>query len=257
MRIDLGTVDLGTGKGLSPAALQLTIEADLYEPNGWLLGGPSTGPSSPARARTAALELVLPVSSEQASFSATFTDAAVNGAGGAQVTLADPAGRQLLGAVIRARVPGAAPAGQFQALLALFDGLGLLLHDANGQVSDVAADTLTALCESPRAFLGARLPGLLATNPGLLGFSPVPGAPGAPVQWQRSLGGSWDLVLNSQPWGLRRSTGAGGIPLGPTLSLSFDLAATVPGMAVTVEAGWLSAPAPCAWYREPAARASW
>jgi hypothetical protein len=190
LRVDATGLPLGALVDPGAAALpaRFAVEVRIDRPDGWLVE-PSRRPG--VRVRRAELQVTVEVgegtgpASVQAS--AVFHDAAVDGPTAARVTLADPSGPRLLGAVV-AEVAAAGQAGQ-----PLVDALVALgLATRAGTDVTVVADALDAVQADPGGFLTSRARAALASGTPLFGLTgPVAG-----------------------PWGLDR----------PDLPLSVELA---------------------------------
>jgi hypothetical protein len=148
-----------------PPPRRVAVEVRVDRPGGWLVE------RSGIRVRRA--EMVLSLLSSQLraeqrqKLEVTFHDAAVDAPTAPRVTLADPSGARLLGAVV-AEVAASGDAGV--ALVDTLVALGLADRDAAGAVT-VVTDAVDALLADPAAFLGSRARAALAGGAALFGVT--------------------------------------------------------------------------------------
>ena len=173
LRVDATRIPLLPGVGVEPAGpTRIAVEVRIDRPGGWLVE-PAGGQG--VRVRRADLGVVVEVGTGAGPVQATavFHDAAGDGPTTPRVTLADPAGARLLGAVVAA---AAADGDAGAALVDAFIAVGLATGDVTGAVA-VVADAVDAVRADPAGFLVARVRAALATGDGLFGVSGPAGGP--------------------------------------------------------------------------------
>jgi hypothetical protein len=176
LRVDathLPLLDLVDGDGTTPPA-RVAVEVRIDRRGGWLVD-PALAGAGGVRVRRAELGVVVETGegAGPARVTAVFHDAAVDGPTAARVTLADPSGARLLGAVV-SEAAGAGEAGA--ALVDALVALGLAARDGAGAVT-VVADAVDAVLADPAAFLTGRARTAVATGGGLFGVTGPPQGP--------------------------------------------------------------------------------
>jgi large repetitive protein len=150
-----------------PPPARMAVEIRIDRPGGWLVD-PAERPG--VRVRRAELGVIVEVGEGAGPVQATavFHDAAVDAPTTSRMTLADPAGPRLLGAVV---AEAAAAGGEGGAALAdALVTLGLAARDAAGSVT-VVTDAVDAVQADPAAFLGRQARAAFAAGAGLFGVT--------------------------------------------------------------------------------------
>ncbi|HEV7912273.1 MAG TPA: hypothetical protein VGP22_00790, partial [Albitalea sp.] len=252
LRVDLLQIPLTAPAAAAPRpAHGLRFAARLYRRDGWLLGGASTLPSRlegtdprlafvdvRLREMSIGLDAVRDGTTLRSQPWLLLTDAALHGVTLPVLRADDPMTAGVLGELFQALSAGVdLLGGPASRLLDALGGIGLVGPDPHGGVG-LLDDAWRALQSDAVAFIAARLPPLLETGNGWLGFS---GPPEGPWRWspgavpidiaitREGLAGPWSVSLESRsdtpsPDG---ETGDEGLVLG------LSVRATLPSLAVT------------------------
>jgi large repetitive protein len=221
----------GAAEPARPAQF-LSIDAELSRPGDWLAGEPGSG-----AARVRSMEFGLDLQSDhsgglqvtprillhQASLSAPMLPRIDFATAPAQA-------QALFGAVVKAiSTPPPPTTSAVSSLLATFSALGITVTNPDGSIG-ISADAFAAITTDPASFFEPRIAAALSSS-GLAGFtrgtsSPwlfsIPGLPMTAYIEQ----GSWTVGLRTKP----------PLALGPTASLAFDAAVTLPAFSTSLSA---------------------
>jgi hypothetical protein len=250
LRLDLFQVPLQPAAAATHPVPALSAGARLYQPGGWLAGGPLgyAGVGAPpvdVRVRSLDLGFALAVSSgaSSATVAATLHDAAFHGPTAHQVSWGDPDLEAGLGAVFQALTPTAPdPATPLGGLVGFLQALGIVVPDPHGGLC-IASDALTALQASPLAYLGPKFTAALSGG-GLLGLGPPSGGV---YQWPVP-GTGIGLSVSLSPPAVTAGTAAGApVTLANGITLGFSVSVNADTLAVTASATVGVGPATLTW----------
>ena len=173
VRFGLGRIPLGDGltEPTRPEHL-LRVELDLFEGDGWLVGGPA---SSDTDGRLRRMQIGVTAqhgtSGVQAVVDGSLSQAAWRGVTAAQADLTDPRAAALIGTAFSTVLAGTDTADlTISGLAAALSGLDLLTTDAQG-ATGLSSDGFASLRTDPVGYLRARIPAALSRPGGWAGLT--------------------------------------------------------------------------------------
>lgn len=236
VRHALGRITLdGSATPVRPAQL-IRVELDLFQSNGWVLGGPAdTGGDGRVRRVQLAVTAQHGDAGTQAVVDAALLQAAWHGTTSTTLDLTDPRSASLLGAALTAVLADTDSADSaVSPLAAALTPLGLVSTDAAG-ITGLSTDAFTALRTDPVGYLAARIPSALAQPNGWAGLT-ADASLGA-VAYSYGPGGSPYALFVAQTgtsWRTGIATSTASAPTS-TVNLGVDLEIDLPAFVASAE----------------------
>jgi hypothetical protein len=235
VRFALGQIALGGSAPVRPAQL-IRVELDLFQSNGWVVGGPAdTGGDGRVRRVQIGVTAQRGSSGTQATVDGTLSQAAWRGTTTAQIDLSAPRSAPLVGAAFAAVLASTDTADTaISPLAAALSPLGLISTDASG-ITGLSTDAFAALRTDPVGYLGGRIPAALARPDGWAGLAAD--ASLGTVAYSYAPGGSPYALFVAQSgtaWRTGIETSTASAPTS-TINLGVDLEIDLPAFEATAE----------------------